>query len=344
MYSTCLFCHGQLGRNEALEHFPVGRRLAYDATVGRLWVICIQCQRWNLSPIETRWEAIEDAERAFSGTRLRVSTDNIALAQLREGLELVRIGKPPKLELAGWRYGNQFAKRWRKHAVIAGAATTASVLYFATSLGPLVLPSLAHLSAVGTTGALVYHGVVAGRFWRDNRRVRFHVRDDDGNVLGLTRSNANEACLLPFAKGDDWRLEVPYRRCNGTDYDIEFGPRTGDMHGESALRTLCTLLPYLNRSGARENQVREAIDVIDSNANVRQLFTKASRTRQWRTGGSGMLTGRSYVSQMQPQVRLAMEMVLHEESERHALEDELAELHERWKEAEEIARIADGLT
>jgi hypothetical protein len=31
MYSTCLFCHAQLGANEAVEHFPVGRRLAFDA-------------------------------------------------------------------------------------------------------------------------------------------------------------------------------------------------------------------------------------------------------------------------------------------------------------------------
>ena len=30
MYSTCLFCHGDLGKNAAIEHFPVGRRLAFD--------------------------------------------------------------------------------------------------------------------------------------------------------------------------------------------------------------------------------------------------------------------------------------------------------------------------
>ena len=29
MYSTCLFCHAQLGANEVVEHFPVGRRLAF---------------------------------------------------------------------------------------------------------------------------------------------------------------------------------------------------------------------------------------------------------------------------------------------------------------------------
>jgi hypothetical protein len=36
-------------------------------------------------------------------------------------------------------------------------------------------------------------------------------------------------------------------------------------------------------------------------------------------------------------------MALHEVSERRALADELAELEARWREAEEIARIADSL-
>ncbi len=64
MYATCLFCHGALGRNESIEHFPVGRRLAFDAAKGRLWVVCPRCARWNLTPLDARWEAIEEAERA----------------------------------------------------------------------------------------------------------------------------------------------------------------------------------------------------------------------------------------------------------------------------------------
>src|SRR5690606_785952 len=41
--------------------------------------------------------------------------------------------------------------------------------------------------------------------------------------------------------------------------------------------------------------------------------------------------------------RLAVEMALHEEQERRALEGELAVLAERWRAAEEIAAIADSL-
>ncbi|HEY5219758.1 MAG TPA: hypothetical protein VIJ16_08110, partial [Gemmatimonadaceae bacterium] len=94
MYSTCIFCHASLGANDAIEHFPVGKRLAYDTAKGRLWVICGSCARWNLSPIEERWEAMDDAERLFRRTRTRVTTDNIGLARLPNGVQLVRIGKP----------------------------------------------------------------------------------------------------------------------------------------------------------------------------------------------------------------------------------------------------------
>src|SRR5213075_1224287 len=111
---------------EAVEHFPAGRRLAFDAAKGRLWVVCRKCERWNLTPLEERWEAIEECERAFAGTRLRVSTDQIGLARLREGLELVRIGEPQRPEMAAWRYGDQFGRRRRKQiATFAGSGVIA---------------------------------------------------------------------------------------------------------------------------------------------------------------------------------------------------------------------------
>src|SRR3712207_853319 len=103
MYTRCLFCQGKLGANEAIETFPVGRRLAFDAAKGRLWVVCDRCGRWNLTPLEERWEAIEECERRFDGTRLRAYTDHVGLTRLREGLELVRIGRPTRPELALWR-------------------------------------------------------------------------------------------------------------------------------------------------------------------------------------------------------------------------------------------------
>src|SRR5687767_11410764 len=117
MYSTCLFCNKPLGENRVLEQFPVGRRIAFDPDRGRLWVVCRSCERWNLSPIEERWEILETCEREFRDTRIRTSTENIGLARLPEGLELVRIGQPMRPEFAAWRYGDQFGRR-RKNAMM----------------------------------------------------------------------------------------------------------------------------------------------------------------------------------------------------------------------------------
>ena len=111
MYATCLHCHGALGANEEIEAFPVGRPLAFDAAKGRLWVICPHCARWNLSPLEERWEAIEECERRYRETTRRVSDAEIGLASLPSGLELVRIGRPLRPEFAAWRYGRELSGR-----------------------------------------------------------------------------------------------------------------------------------------------------------------------------------------------------------------------------------------
>ncbi len=49
------------------------------------------------------------------------------------------------------------------------------------------------------------------------------------------------------------------------------------------------------------------------------------------------------LSRLPKEWRLALEMSLHEDTERRALEGELAELESAWRRAEEIAAIADDL-
>lgn len=88
MYTACIFCHAPLGDNEHIEHFPIGRRLAFDSAKGRVWVVCQKCAQWNLTPIEERWEALEECERAYRSVRTRVSTSQIGLARLGDGLDL----------------------------------------------------------------------------------------------------------------------------------------------------------------------------------------------------------------------------------------------------------------
>src|SRR5688572_7538403 len=127
MYRSCIFCSADLKANDALERFPVGRSIAFDGEKGRLWAICHQCARWNLAPIEERWEAIEDAERLFRDTRTRVQSENVGLAKLRDGTRLIRIGQALAGELAAWRYGEQLTARKRRYLAAGAATAVASV-------------------------------------------------------------------------------------------------------------------------------------------------------------------------------------------------------------------------
>ena len=149
MFKTCMFCNRPLGTNEVIEHFPVGRRLAFYAERGRLWVVCRKCEHWNLSPVEERWEAVEMCERLFRDTRVRVSTENVGLAKHPESLKLVRIGRPMRPEFAAWRYGDQFGRR-RKRALLGTLAATA--VFTGSWPGPQRLASAA--VGCGSSGTL----------------------------------------------------------------------------------------------------------------------------------------------------------------------------------------------
>ena len=196
MYTTCIYCHKPLGTNEIIEHFPVGRRLAFDASRGRLWVVCRACERWNLSPLETRWEAIEECERAFLATQLRVSTDNIGLARLSEGLELVRIGSPEKTEFAAWRYGDQFGRRRRRSFLIAGGSVVA--------IGALV----AGAAAAGI-GIAAFGGVWSQipRMIQGRRSVK--LKTDDWGRTSAEPCPTNGSGDFTALAGTDGFIELP---------------------------------------------------------------------------------------------------------------------------------------
>src|SRR5690606_20626769 len=134
-----------------------GRRLAFDAARGRLWVVCRKCERWNLTPLEERWEAVEEAERLYRDSRRRMATAEIGLARLADGTDLVRIGEPLRPEFAAWRYGDQFGRRRVRQTIIAGAGVVA--------LGGLAVGGAAMGVAVGAFGWMLSqagHQVIYG--------------------------------------------------------------------------------------------------------------------------------------------------------------------------------------
>ena len=341
MYSTCIFCHSSLGANEVIAHFPIGRRLVFDSARGRLWVVCRRCERWNLSPLEERWEAIEECEREFSNTRLRVSTENIGLARLAEGLELVRVGSPMRPEMAAWRYGDQFGRRRRKHLAMMTAGGVAG-------LGLVVLGPATGIIAGGSWAlfnvAQSLHSVY------NQRRARAHLPVpgfDEPVALRLKQLSS-----VAIIKNDDgWGLRIPFLaprkddpvananrarfRRTATEFSV-------DVSGDDALAAAGRLLPAINEAGANRRQLEDAVKIVGGAADPHTLFAEYSAPPRY-VGPRVIQAQTRLLGSLPNEVRLALEMASHEESERRALEGELALLEEAWQQAEEIASISDDM-
>jgi hypothetical protein len=340
MYSTCLFCCGKLGTNDMIERFPIGGRLAFDSAKGRLWVVCTLCRRWNLAPIEERFETVEDCERLYRGTRVRVSTENIGLAKMRDGLELVRIGAPLRPEFAAWRYASEFFSRRNRSYVRAGA-TVAGLSGVSIALASTVLHSALTISgayaviavpalAMGIMGTTAYGGAMARDYMRYERIIaRFKVRD---HLINVRAKHAQSTEL-----GFDERAEAAI----GIQHD---GGST-KFTGGRAMQAASVLLASSNKEGASSRAVQRAVDQIEAAGDSSAYLTSATRRSGWRSlrplSVLGEYRGLGPMN-LNPTERLALEMAIHEESERRAFEGELAELRAAWLEAEEIASIVDG--
>jgi hypothetical protein len=345
VYTTCLFCSTALGSNEQIEHFPVGRRLAFDPDKGRLWVICRTCERWNLTPLEERWEAIEQADRLFRETRLRASTDHIGLARVRDGLELVRIGKPQRPEIAAWRYGDQFGRRRQVRLLQIGAIAVAGGLVIAGGLAA----GLGVVTAwqVGTVGwKFISRGNPLGTVAR--------VRDTSGTLRAIKR---RDLLSTKLAMGSDGGLALHMMLHDGNlgfDYSDARQKRTIHLEGREARRAASVLFPAVNRLGGTPDEVQQAVGRLERAGSAEQFLADQARRGSKLTrfvppeesrkfANAADVAWQSGLLALSTPLSLAIEMALHEEQERRALDGELTELEAAWREAEEIGAIADSL-
>ncbi len=337
MYTTCIHCNKDLGRNDAFELFPVGTRLAFDPARGRLWVVCRSCARWNLSPLDERLEVIEAAERRFRDSRLRVSTDNVGLARLREGVDLIRIGEPQRPEMAAWRYGDQFGQRRKRQMLITGVAVSGA----ATLIGGILAAGVG-VGFLGVFGNRGYDTLINGRPGTSIGRIAL----PDGRLVEVQRKHARMSVIE--------RSEAHGRLA----FRLESTEGSHLLLGEDAMRAAARLLPTVNRFGGSTRQVRDAVDLLESRgdplrvlhdvhqrvgANAGDARWKRKKTGFWDTDVDAITKIPGALHTLEPRDRLALEMALHEESERRAMDGELAALEAAWREAEEIAHIADNL-
>jgi len=331
MYGSCMYCSGELGANDQLPAFPVGRRVAFDAERGRLWAVCTRCGRWNLAPIEERWEAVEEAERAFRDARLRAQSENIGMAKLPDGTRLIRVGRALPGELAAWRYGDQLLRRRRQYLMAAGAVTAGGIAL----AGGIV--------AIGVTGAVFSaFGALTGA-WNSHQLKKVVTAVDTGarRPLPLRRWQLN-ASVLRLDDGaarlhvpNAFSAEMPTPNWRG---DTRYNDSTLVIDPVQTRLVLNRAMVVVNGAGATRRRLESATRLL-AIAGTAEDFVR-------RTASSGFTLAKREDrpdQYLDPDRALALEMALHEEQERRALEGELSALEAAWRDAEEIAAIADRL-
>jgi hypothetical protein len=281
--------------------------------------------------LDERWEAIEQAERLYRDTRKRVSTDQIGLARMRDGTSLVRIGEPQRPEFAAWRYGDQFGRRRTRQALVAGGGIAAVA-------GIYIGGAVAGIGIGGFIGGgtSIINVLVNGR----SNTVVAKIRTEEHGLIHVRRRHLGESMIGREADGS---LALNLRFKNGE----------GRFIGREAERIAAIVMPKVNRFGGSKAHVGDAVSTIENHGSsekflrhlgdVARVYTKSNPRKRRSRWASETQFSKYGLYSLPRAYRLAAEMALHEEAERRAMEGELQELERAWREAEEIAGIADNL-
>jgi len=310
MLRSCLFCRSALHGNDLIEHFPVGRRLAYDPARGRLWAVCPVCSRWSLAPIEERWEALEELEKLVRDrATLLIQTDHIGLLRVGE-LDIVRVGRAELREEAWWRYGRAIAARRAVSWAINGAQ-----LALMAATGSLLLPG-----AVGSAAEWLRFGHTA---WRGEVFCQHCGRA----TRRLAFSEATKLFLIPGPDG------TPALKAECTPCAVR--AQGGWIHwtGADAERAIRRVMAFQNAAGASRKSVTEASSTIEAAGSAGALLAHAAERRPQL---------RDFRKWKYRTASLALEIAANEDIEHRLLELEAKALALRWKEEEALADISDG--
>ena len=307
-------------------------------------MICTTCARWNLSPLDERWDVIESCERLYRDSPKRMSTDQVGLAKLKEGIILVRIGDPVFPEYASWRYGRLFTRRDRSalfSTQAGGAAVIATLLLLG---GPVAV-----LSGAGATAFAMYHlGRIGIRRATGLHRLGV-VPLADGSTQVLDVARARRARVVATADGG-WTLAVPeFRNSTGLE-SIETlltEEEANDAYGRiGGRRTFDLIAP-----ASAEAVARRVMPVVNAAGGDDDMVKGASKLHEQWEGRIGETVSKLVTFQRKPMplagdphLSLAFEMSVYEDQERRWLQTELYLLKAAWKEAERLAAIADDLT
>jgi hypothetical protein len=310
MFTSCAFCSGALGGDGGASGLGVGRRFSYDAWKSRAWVICQRCGRWNLTPFDERIDTIAALDRMAARGRVAATSEQVALIRVGP-YDVVRVGQPPRVEMATWRYGERMKAREREKAKIvvpiAIAVVGVSIAINAVAGGSMggfmwQIPQMANGIYTWTVG---------------NRKVAIEppICARCGKVMVLRSRHVKDARLQRSTHAD-LALLLKCRSCKGEGALLE---------GADAETTLRSGLTYVNlrQTSKLKKKAAEAAQQVDAYGGAEAfLMRQAQREVKVKTYRGAEA--------------LALEMAVDEQVE-------LRELERQWHEAEEVADIADNL-
>jgi hypothetical protein len=162
-------------------------------------------------------------------------------------------------------------------------------------------------------------------------------------MVPVTQLQIERTHLLAGSTPEEWRLHIPERATSWRGRRRGAAALQGGLllEGNTARTALQKILPRVNHQGAGKDTVQSAVGVLEDAPTTDGLIAMLARSSSdsWKTTRDGDRTLRTLKSEL----RLALEMTTHEEAERRWLAGELVELEQAWRDAEELAAIADKL-
>jgi len=310
LFASCGFCSGALGGDGGPSGLGVGRRFAFDPWRSRAWVVCQRCSRWNLTAIDERLDAIAALDRMAAAGRIAATSEQVALVRLG-AYDVVRVGKPPRVEMATWRYGERIKARERERMKVVIPVAIA-VVGLSVAVNVAAGGSMgAFMGQIPTLSNAIYTGIVGGR----KVAIEPPICARCGAVMVLRAKHVRSARLQRTTRAD-LALLVICPSCKGEGALLE------GADAETALRSGLTYV-NLRQSGKLKKKASEAAAQVDVSGGPESFLARQAQ----REVKLGTYKGAE---------ALALEMAVDEQAELH-------ELERQWRQAEEIAEIADGL-
>lgn len=309
MFTTCAFCSGALGGDGGDSGLGVGRRFAFDGWKSRAWVICQRCARWNLTPYDERLEVIAALDRMASAGRVAATSAQVALVRLG-AYDIVRVGQPPRPEMATWRYGERIKARQKERmkVVVPVAIAVVGLSVVNVALGGSMGVFIGQVPNVANS---IYTGMVGYR----KVPIEPPICARCGAVMILRAKHVTDARLQHTARSD-LALLLRCPKCRDEGALLE------GADAEIALRSGLTY-QNLRKAGKLKKRAADAARQVDMFGGP-EAYLARQALREVR------------VSTYKGAEALALEMSVDEQAE-------VRELERQWQDAEEIADIADNL-